>query len=94
MATAFVFPGQGRQTVCMGRALAEADPAARAVFEEVDEALGQKLSELFWDGPGEALTLTANTRPALDCGQTCRARVPEAEGFASPVPQSWSPAIC
>lgn len=82
MATAFVFPGQGSQTVGMGRALAEAHPAARAVFEEVDEALGQKLSALIWDGPEEALTLTANTQPALMAVSLAALRALEAEGVA------------
>jgi len=62
---AFIFPGQGSQSVGMGRALAESSPAARAVFEEVDAALGQKLSALMWDGPQEELTLTANAQPAI-----------------------------
>ena len=62
---AFIFPGQGAQTVGMGRPLADAWPAARSVFEEVDEALGEKLSTLIWEGPAEALTLTANAQPAL-----------------------------
>lgn len=65
MTTAFIFPGQGSQEVGMGRALAEAYPAARAVFDEVDEALGERLSDLVWNGPAEALTLTANAQPAL-----------------------------
>jgi [acyl-carrier-protein] S-malonyltransferase len=65
MARAFLFPGQGAQTVGMGRALAEGWPAAAAVFEEVDEALGEKLSALIWEGPADALTLTANAQPAL-----------------------------
>jgi [acyl-carrier-protein] S-malonyltransferase len=65
MARAFVFPGQGSQDVGMGKALAEAFPAARAVFEEVDDALGEKLSTIIWEGPKEALTLTENTQPAL-----------------------------
>ncbi len=63
--TAFVFPGQGSQEVGMGEALAAASPTARAVFEEVDAALGQKLSALMWDGPIETLTLTENAQPAL-----------------------------
>jgi [acyl-carrier-protein] S-malonyltransferase len=62
---AFVFPGQGAQTVGMGRALAERWPEARAVFDTVDEALGERLSALIWDGPAEDLTLTANAQPAL-----------------------------
>jgi [acyl-carrier-protein] S-malonyltransferase len=62
---AFIFPGQGSQAVGMGRALADASPAARAVFAEVDEALGQKLSTLMWEGPEAELTLTENAQPAL-----------------------------
>ncbi|MDR5651597.1 ACP S-malonyltransferase [Ruixingdingia sedimenti] len=65
MTRAFVFPGQGAQTIGMGRALAEASPAARAVFDEVDAALGEKLSALIWDGDIADLTLTANAQPAL-----------------------------
>ena len=60
-----VFPGQGAQFVGMGRTLHDAFPAARAVFEEVDEALGERLSSVIFDGPIEQLTLTANTQPAL-----------------------------
>ena len=60
-----VFPGQGAQFVGMGRTLRDAFPAARAVFEEVDEALGERLSSVIFDGPIEQLTLTANTQPAL-----------------------------
>ena len=62
---AFVFPGQGAQTIGMGRALAESYPAARAVFVEVDEALGQSLSRLVWEGDQDELTLTENAQPAL-----------------------------
>ena len=62
---AFIFPGQGSQSVGMGKALAEASQAARAVFEEVDEALGQRLSQLMAEGPAEELTLTANAQPAI-----------------------------
>jgi [acyl-carrier-protein] S-malonyltransferase len=62
---AFVFPGQGAQAVGMGRDLAEAYPAAADVFARVDDALGEKLSALIWDGPIEKLTLTANAQPAL-----------------------------
>ena len=65
MSRAFVFPGQGAQTIGMGRALAEAYPAARAVFDEVDDALGEKLSALIWEGEIGALTLTQNAQPAL-----------------------------
>lgn len=65
MAIAFVFPGQGSQDVGMGKALAEAYPVARAVFEEVNAALGQNLSQIMWEGPKETLTLTENAQPAL-----------------------------
>ncbi len=65
MTRAFIFPGQGAQTIGMGRDLAEAYPSARAVFDEVDEALGEKLSALIWDGEIETLTLTRNAQPAL-----------------------------
>jgi len=65
MAVAFVFPGQGSQAVGMGKALAETFPAAKAVFEDVDEALGEKLSAVMWEGPAERLTLTENAQPAL-----------------------------
>jgi [acyl-carrier-protein] S-malonyltransferase len=65
MSFAFVFPGQGSQAVGMGRALASASPAAAAVFDEADDALGQPISRLAWDGPGEALDRTENAQPAL-----------------------------
>lgn len=65
MSIAFIFPGQGSQSVGMGQSLALAFPSARHVFEEVDEALGQKLSNLMWQGPEGDLTLTANAQPAL-----------------------------
>ncbi len=78
---AFVFPGQGAQTVGMGRALAEAYPAARAVFDEVDEALGEPLSTLIWEGDAESLTLTANAQPALMATSLAAFRALEAEGF-------------
>ena len=82
MAIAFVFPGQGSQDVGMGRALAEAYPAARAVFDEVDDALGQKLSAIMWDGPKETLTLTENAQPALMAVSMAVMRVLETEkGF-------------
>ncbi len=82
MSRAFVFPGQGAQTVGMGRALAEAYPAARAVFAEVDDALGQKLSALIWDGAQDDLTLTANAQPALMATSLAAMRALEAEGIA------------
>ena len=65
MSIVAVFPGQGSQAVGMGRALADASPAARAVFAEVDEALGERLSRLIFEGPADELTLTANAQPAL-----------------------------
>src|SRR5262245_60784159 len=65
MATAFVFPGQGSQAVGMGKGLAETFAPARQVFEEVDAALGEKLSDIIWHGPVETLTLTENAQPAL-----------------------------
>ena len=81
MTRAFVFPGQGAQTIGMGRALAEAYPAARAVFDEVDEALGEKLSALIWDGDLETLTLTENAQPALMATSMAVVRALEAEGI-------------
>lgn len=77
--TAFLFPGQGSQAVGMGKALAEAFPAARAVFDEVDAALGQKLSTLMFEGPEDQLTLTANAQPALMAHSLAVIRVLEAE---------------
>lgn len=82
MSTAFVFPGQGAQAVGMGKALADAYPAAAAVFEEVDDALGEKLSDLIWDGPIETLTLTANAQPALMAMSLAAMRALEAEGVS------------
>ena len=65
MAHAFIFPGQGSQSVGMGKSLADAFPSARAVFEEVNDVLNQKLSNIMWDGPEDDLKLTSNTQPAL-----------------------------
>lgn len=79
MAAAFVFPGQGSQAVGMGKALAEAYAPARRVFEEVDAALGEKLSQTMWNGPPEALTLTENAQPALMAVSLAVMRVLEAE---------------
>jgi len=79
MARAFVFPGQGSQAVGMGKALAEAFPQARAVLDEVDAALSQKLSGLMFEGPADALTLTANAQPALMAVSLAAIRVLEAE---------------
>jgi [acyl-carrier-protein] S-malonyltransferase len=79
MSLAFIFPGQGSQSVGMGRALAEAFPAAREVFEEVDDALSQKLFRLMRDGPEEELTLTANAQPALMAVSLAGVRVLERE---------------
>jgi len=81
MTIAFTFPGQGSQSVGMGKTLAEAYPEARAVFEEVDEALRQKLSDIMWNGPDDALTLTANTQPALMSVSLATMRVLESRGF-------------
>lgn len=81
MSRAFVFPGQGAQTIGMGRALAEAYPAARAVFDAVDEALGEKLSALIWQGAIEDLTLTQNAQPALMATSIAALRALEAEGI-------------
>lgn len=80
MTKAFVFPGQGAQTIGMGQALAEAYPAAKAVFDEVDEALGEKLSTLIWEGDQAELTLTQNAQPALMATSLAALRALEAEG--------------
>ncbi|MEX3008210.1 ACP S-malonyltransferase [Hoeflea sp. TYP-13] len=82
MSTAFTFPGQGSQSVGMGKDLADAFPEARAVFDEVDDALGQKLSALMWDGPDDELTLTANAQPALMAVSMATMRALEAKGFS------------
>ncbi|MBI5163996.1 MAG: ACP S-malonyltransferase [Magnetospirillum sp.] len=80
MSRAFVFPGQGSQAVGMGRALADAFAEARAVFEEVDEALQQKLSTLMFEGPEPDLTLTENAQPALMAVSMAVVRVLEGQG--------------
>src|SRR5579872_5694441 len=83
MTAAFTFPGQGSQAVGMGKALAEAFPAARAVFDEVDAALGEKLTSTIWDGPAETLQLTENAQPALMAVSLATLRVLEIEaGFS------------
>jgi [acyl-carrier-protein] S-malonyltransferase len=79
MSIAFVFPGQGSQAVGMGKALAEQFASARAVFDEVDAALGQKLSDLMWNGPEDQLTLTENAQPALMAVSMAVVRVLETE---------------
>ncbi|SMC42420.1 ACP S-malonyltransferase [Primorskyibacter flagellatus] len=82
MSRAFVFPGQGVQTIGMGQALAQAYPQAQAVFDEVDDALGEKLSTLIWEGEADALTLTQNAQPALMATSLAAMRALEAEGVA------------
>ena len=83
MTAAFTFPGQGSQAVGMGKALAEAFPAARAVFDEVDAALGDKLTTIIWEGPPESLQLTENAQPALMAVSLATLRVLETEaGFS------------
>jgi len=81
MTIAFTFPGQGSQAVGMGRELAEAFPEAREVFDEVDDALGQKLSRIMWEGPEDELTLTANAQPALMAVSLAVMRVMEKGGL-------------
>ena len=80
MSIAFTFPGQGSQAVGMGKALAGNFAEARAVFDEVDEALGEKLSSIIWEGPEETLTLTANAQPALMAVSIAVFRVLESKG--------------
>ena len=80
MTKAFLFPGQGAQTIGMGKALADAYPAAKAVFDAVDEALGEKLSALIWEGSQDELTLTRNAQPALMATSLAAMAALEAEG--------------
>lgn len=80
MTVAFMFPGQGSQSVGMGKALADAFPQARDVFAEVDEALGEELSTIIWEGPAETLTLTENAQPALMAVSIAAMRALEANG--------------
>lgn len=82
MSIAFTFPGQGSQSVGMGKELADAFPEARAVFQEVDDALAQNLSKIMWEGPEETLTLTANAQPALMAVSLAALRALEARGFS------------
>lgn len=84
---AFIFPGQGSQFIGMGKELADAYPASKAVFDEVDDTLGQDLSGLMWDGDIETLTLTANTQPALMAHSLAAVRALEA-AFDIPVTQA------
>ena len=84
MSVAFIFPGQGSQAPGMGRELAERYPAAREVFEEADDALGFKLSELCFNGPAEELQLTENTQPAILATSVAALRAAESEGFPRP----------
>jgi [acyl-carrier-protein] S-malonyltransferase len=86
MAIAFTFPGQGSQSVGMGKDLAEAFPEARRVFEEVDEALGEKLSRVIWE---ETLTLTANAQPALMAVSLAALRAMESRGFSLKDKVAW-----
>jgi [acyl-carrier-protein] S-malonyltransferase len=79
MSIAFIFPGQGSQSVGMGKALADNFPPARQVFEEVDGALGEKLTKIIWEGPAETLTLTENAQPALMAVSLAVMRTLEAE---------------
>ncbi|MEQ9247841.1 MAG: ACP S-malonyltransferase, partial [Nitratireductor sp.] len=82
MSIAFTFPGQGSQAVGMGRDLADAFPEARDVFQEVDDALSQKLSKVMWEGPEDELTLTANAQPALMAVSIAAMRVMEKGGLS------------
>jgi [acyl-carrier-protein] S-malonyltransferase len=80
MTRAFIFPGQGSQTIGMGKAVADAFPAARQIFEEVDEALSQRLSRLMWEGPEADLTMTENAQPAIMAASIAILRVLQSEG--------------
>lgn len=82
MSLAFVFPGQGAQAIGMGADLARAYPESKAVFDEVDDALGEKLSALIWEGDAETLTLTQNAQPALMATSMAAVRALEAEGVS------------
>ena len=81
MTVAFTFPGQGSQAVGMGKELADSFAEARAVFDEVDDALGEKLTDIMWNGPEDMLTLTANAQPALMAVSIATIRVMEARGL-------------
>ena len=81
MTVAFTFPGQGSQAVGMGKELADSFAEARAVFDEVDDALGEKLTDTMWNGPEDKLTLTANAQPALMAVSIAAIRVMEARGL-------------
>ena len=81
MTLAVTFPGQGSQSIGMGKALADASPAASAVFDEVNDALGEKLSDIIWNGPEDALTLTANAQPALMAVSIAAVRMLGEAGF-------------
>ncbi len=81
MAQALVFPGQGAQSIGMGKAVADAYPAARAVYQEVDETLGEKLSAVIWEGSQDTLNLTVNAQPALMATSIAVLKSLEAEGF-------------
>src|SRR5579872_7383535 len=80
MTRAFLFPGQGSQAVGMGKALADAFPFARETFQEVDDALSQKLSRVMWEGPESDLTLTQNAQPAIMAASLAVIRVLQKEG--------------
>nr|WP_321525384.1 ACP S-malonyltransferase [uncultured Cohaesibacter sp.] len=81
MSVAFTFPGQGSQAVGMGKALADEFAVARAVYEEVNDALGEKLSDIMWNGPADVLTLTRNAQPALMAASIAALRVLEEKGL-------------